>query len=67
MDRNLVEDMGQRRVPTHDESMMAAHMLARIILRCGLEVSRTAGVGHGLLETLLIIPETWEITLVVLV
>eukprot|EP00959_Pyramimonas_sp_CCMP1952_P218841 4575969-Pyramimonas_sp.AAC.1 len=40
--------------------------MARVALRCGLAVLGMAVVGQGLVETLLLTPVTWEITLVIL-
>eukprot|EP00959_Pyramimonas_sp_CCMP1952_P026747 561715-Pyramimonas_sp.AAC.1 len=38
----------------------------RVTLGWGLAVLDTAVIGHGLVETLLLTPMTWEITLVML-
>ena len=46
--------------------MTTTPTLMRVTLRWGLAVLDTAVIGHGLVETLLLTPMTWEITLVML-
>ena len=46
--------------------MTTTPTLVRVTLRWGLAVLDTAVIGHGLVETLLLTPMTWEITLVML-